>query len=281
MAIIRTMIPSDYSVVAKMADDAARRALVGRPVWETAADVAAEVAALPQAKFLVAVENDGTVLGISGYRLTSQGEAQIYGPLMTPEGHGKGTWLFSRVEAMAENQGATSYSMLIGCENPSGAAWAKWRGYLRDDEWPEMLLMWLNPDSLQVPAAQKPGTIRQALPGDLDQITTLWHDCYFAHPLSQEEAAKRLDQYWVLEHQDQVQAFLQLKPQRAWLEALCVAPGLRRQGLGTRLAVEVLSQFRRKVGTAVRLENGAGVGLCRKLGFAREIPVARWVKKVG
>lgn len=136
MATIRSMTPADYEAVAALSRDAAAGGLLGRPMWETAHDVAAAVSDLEHAAFVVAVSDEGEVVGLAGYHLLPTGEAALYGPLVSVEGHGIGAWLLSRAEAMAHQSGANTLAMLIGTANRSGAAWAEWQGYVQDTETP-------------------------------------------------------------------------------------------------------------------------------------------------
>lgn len=280
MATIRTITPADYPAVAALADDAARRTLLGRPLWETAADVAAEVESLRNGAIMIAEADDGTVAGLSGYRLLPGGEAAIYGPLVAAEGHGVGAWLESRVVSMAEQQGARSYSLLVGTNNQAGNAWAQWRGYLRDTEEPEQLLTWLYPGELSPCRLAEGALVRQAHAGDLGRVEALFGEAF---PRELAGPQGWLDQCWVIELAGQVEGFLRLDPSTAWMEYLCVNPDRRRQGLGSSLLAGVVRQFwerdSRKVGLAVPLDDTAPVSLFRRLGFRREVPVAKWMKR--
>ncbi|HLN65618.1 MAG TPA: GNAT family N-acetyltransferase [Symbiobacteriaceae bacterium] len=280
MATIRTITPADYPAVAALADDAARRTLLGRPLWETAADVAAEVESLKNGALIVAESDNGAVAGLAGYRLLPGGEAAVYGPLVAEEGHGVGAWLESRVVAMAEQQGARSFSLLVGTQNQAGNAWAQWRGYQRDTEEPEQLLTWLYPGELTPGRLAEGALVRHANAGDTASVEAL-----FSETFPRELAGPQgwMDQCWVVESAGQVEGFLRLDPSTAWVEYLCVNPSRRRQGLGVSLLVGVVQRFwehdSRKVGLAVPLDDTAPVSLFRRLGFRREVPVAKWMKR--
>lgn len=281
MATIRPMTPADYAAVAGMAGDAALQTLVGRPLWELESDVAAEVATVGErGAFVVAEDDEGRLAGVAGFCMQEHDEAEIYGPLVTAEGHGLGAWLESRVVSMAEARGATSYSMLIGLANRSGQAWAEWRGYLRDAEHPELLLTWLYPSELRPEAATPGALVRPAVSGDADRIQALLEECF---PLERTRAADWSGPSWVVEHGGQVAGFLRLEPAVGWIHHLAVEPSLRRQGLGATLLTEVVTRFwqehPRKVGLAVPLDDTTPVALFRRLGFRREIPVAKWMKR--
>lgn len=278
MATIRSLTRADLPVIVPLADEAARRALIGRPMWETEADAAAELGT-PMRTFMVAVDETGAVMGMAGYRLRSTGEAELYGPLVAVEGLGTGAWLESRVTSMAAQEGATSYSLLIGISNKAGQAWAEWRGYLRDSEAPELLHTWLYPGELREVASAE-GLVRRAIADDLERLDWLVQE-YFAHRRTQ--PATWLESAWVIEKEGQVAGCLRLDPATAWVDYLCVDPAQRRRGLGTRLLTDVIRRFwdeaPRKVGLAVPLDDTAPVSLFRRLGFRREVPVARWVKR--
>ena len=281
MATIRSMTPADYAAVAAMADDAALHTLVGRPLWETEADVAAEVAAIGgQGAFLVAEDDEGNVAGVAGFRMLEHGEAEIYGPLVTASGNGLGAWLESRVVSTAEARGAVSYSMLIGLDNRSGQAWAEWRGYLRDSESPELLLTWLYPGDLLAPLPAKERLVRPAVAADANRLQALLEAGF---PLDRSRASEWLEEAWVVEQSGQVAGFLRLEQAVGWVHHLTVDPALRRQGLGATLLTEVVPRFwqeqSRKVGLAVPLDDAAPVSLFRRLGFRREVPVAKWMKR--
>jgi ribosomal protein S18 acetylase RimI-like enzyme len=278
VATIRSLTRADLPVVVPLADEAARRALIGRPMWETEADAAAELDT-PKRTFVVAVDETGTVTGMAGYRLRSTGEAELYGPLVAVEGLGTGAWIESRVTSMAAQEGATSFSMLIGISNKEGQAWAEWRGYLRDSEAPELLHTWLYPGELRDVTAGE-GLVRRAVAADLERVDCLVQE-NFAHRRTQ--PATWLENAWVVEKDGQVAGCLRLDPAAAWVDYLCVDPVWRRRGLSTLLLTEVIRRFwdgaPRKVGLAVPLDDTAPVSLFRRLGFRREVPVARWVKR--
>ncbi|MDF2630027.1 MAG: hypothetical protein K0R39_3858 [Symbiobacteriaceae bacterium] len=279
MATIRSLTRDDLPVIVPLADDAARRALIGRPMWETEADAAAELGTAKRT-FLAAVDETGTVVGMAGYRLRSTGEAELYGPLVAVEGLGTGAWLESRVTSLAAQEGATSFSMLIGVGNKEGQAWAEWRGYSHDTEAPILLHTWLYPGEMRDVASPGEGLVRRAGTADLERIDWLVQENFEHH---RTQPATWLENAWVLAVAGQVVGCLRLDPAAAWVDYLCVDPAWRRQGLGTRLLTEVVRRFwdeaPRKVGLAVPLDDTAPVALFRRLGFRREVPVARWVKR--
>ncbi|MDB4894804.1 MAG: family acetyltransferase [Firmicutes bacterium] len=295
MTTIRSMTPADYPAVAAIAADAAHGALVGRPAWESVNDVAAEIAALDNREFIVAEDGSGVIVGVAGYALNGEGEAAVYGPLVAVEGHGIGAWLAGRVEAMARQHGAEACSMLIGLGNRSGSAWAEWRGYQRDQEHPELLLMWVHPGELVEVRPEVGGivavrpvaapVVRPAHDGDLDVIVALTQDCFPTQRISQEEWAALLPTCLVAELNGEVRGMIRLDAAAASLHDLCVAQDARHHGLGKALVAASVRQFWAqrpgRLGLAVRLENAAAVALFRGLGFRREIAVARWLKREG
>jgi ribosomal-protein-alanine N-acetyltransferase len=285
MTTIRSMTPADYPAVAAIAADAAHGALVGRPAWETVNDVAAEIAALDNREFIVAEDGSGVIVGVAGYALNAEGEAAVYGPLVAVEGHGIGAWLAGRVEAMARQHGAEACSMLIGLGNRSGSAWAEWRGYQRDQEHPELLLMWVHPGDLVEVRPEVGPVVRPAQVGDLDVIVGLTQDCFPTQRVSQDDWAALLPTCLVAELNGEVRGMIRLDATAACLHDLCVAQGARHQGLGKALVAAAVRHFWAqrpgRLGLAVRLENAAAVALFRGLGFRREIAVARWLKREG
>jgi len=277
MATIRSMAPADYPAVAAMADDATGRALLGRPTWETAAEVAAEVeAAGDRAHFLVAEDDSGAIIGMAGYKLTAEGEALLYGPLVVTEGHGVGAWLESRVVTLAAQHGATVFSMSIGLSNKSGAAWAEWRGYQADREEPEQVLAWLYPGDLREVVSQDTGTVRPATPADMGAIGALAQDCHIQPPTSDEGIR-------VIERDGLVAGVLQLEPATGWITVLCVAPPYRRRGLGAHLLTQSVRECwqsnPRRLGITLSMETHSGIRFARRMGFQQERPVARWLKR--
>jgi ribosomal protein S18 acetylase RimI-like enzyme len=283
MATIRPMTPADYAVVAAIAADAATKALVGMPLWETEADVAAEAGAAGPRAFVVAEDDDGTVVGVAGYRLLAGGEAELYGPLVTAAGHGLGAWLESRVVALAQQGGATAVSMLIGLDNRSGAAWAEWRGYQRDSEQPELLIGFLYPGELP-PAMPAAGgaRVRPAAPADGDRLDMLFQECF---PQQRPGPSSWLKECWVvLTAGGELAGFARLEQTEGWLSHLCVDPAMRHQGLGSLLVADVVRQYwaarlGRRVGLAVPLDSTGAVSLFRRLGCQRPVPAAKWMKR--
>lgn len=280
MATIRSMTPADYKAAAALADHAVRHALAGRPLWETEDDVAAEVGAPGHRSFVVAEDENGAVVGVAGYRLLPDGEAELYGPVVSTEGYGVGAWLESRVVNMATQDGASSVSMLVGLDNREGAAWAEWRGYLRDSESPELLITFLYPGELKKAHLAAGAQVRRAVPADLERLDEVFGECF---PREHSGPANWLDECWVVEENGRVAGFLRLEPATSWVTYLCVDPALRQRGLGARLLVDVVERWwaeaPRKVGLAVPLDDTTPVTLFRRLGFRREVPVAKWMKR--
>jgi len=276
MATIRPLIPADWPAVVALAEAAAAGRLVGRPLWETEAEAATELAAPGHRVFIVADDDDGAVVGMAGFRLLPDGEAEVYGPLAAAEGHGIGAWLEARLTTLAGLEGAAVLSMLVGLENKSGQAWAEWRGYLRDTEAPELLLAWLYPGELLPVGDGGGGQVRRALPADLPRIEWLVQECL---PGGRHPVGSWLDQAWVVESEGEVAGCLRFSPFTAQVDYLCVDPARRRRGLGTLLLSEVCRHESRKVGVAVPLDDAAPVALVRRLGFRREVPVARWIRR--
>lgn len=275
MATIRPLMPADLPAVVALADAAAAARLVGRPLWETEADAAAEMGAPGHRVFIVAVDDDGAVVGMAGFRLLPDGEAEVYGPLAAAEGHGIGAWLESRLTTLAGLEGAAVLSMLVGLENKSGQAWAEWRGYLRDTEAPELLLAWLYPGELRA-LSSGVGLVRRAVAADLPRVESLLQECL---PVRRAAVAGWLDEAWVVETEGEVAGCLRFDPATAMVDNLCVDPARRRRGLGGLLLSEVCRRESRKVGVAVPLDDAAPVALVRRLGFRREVPVARWIRR--
>jgi GNAT superfamily N-acetyltransferase len=283
MAEIRSLTPSDYPAVSALSEFALKRALVGRPVWETAGDVAADLAAVQDGEFIVAVEPEGAILGMAGFALDPGGEAQVYGPLVAEEGNGIGAWLESRIVSLAVQKGAESLSMLIGLNNREGIAWAEWRGYLRDTEYPETLLTFVYPGELNSRPLPDSAVVRRASAKDLDPIYAIYQDSFLYAPLTREAWGARLDGCQVVEVSGEVAGFLHFDEASRSIDHLCIRPGLRRQGLGAGLLSTVLLEFWQRqpirVGLSVPMDSAGLVTLFRRLGFRREVPLGRWVKR--
>ncbi|HYF94976.1 MAG TPA: GNAT family N-acetyltransferase [Symbiobacteriaceae bacterium] len=277
MAIIRSLLPADLPAVVTLTDDAARRALVGRPLWETEAEAAAEVGAPGRRAFFVAEdEESAAIAGVAGYRLLPDGEAELFGPLVAVESGGVGSWLERRVTALAAQEGAVGFSMLIGLGNKSGQAWAEWRGYVHDSEAPELLLTWLYPGELR-PVAAGGGLVRPAAPGDRGRLEWLVAESFPGRRVRPEQW---LADAWVLELEGEVAGCMRFCRATGWIDCVCVDPALRRRGLGARLLTEAARMAAPgKVGLAVPIDDAAAVSLVRRLGFRREVPVARWMKR--
>lgn len=285
MTIVRAMVPADYQAVAEISAEAAGRALVGLPFWVTEAEVAAQVATLGHSEFVVAEDETGTVVGVAGYDLKHDGEARLYGPLVTTAGLGIGAFLSSRIEAMARDKGAVAYSMLVGLANKGGAAWAQWHGYHLDTEQPELLFAWLHPGQLRQDVPGTDAIVRPATPADLDRIIELHEECFPVVAISRQVWQNWLPQLRVAEQAAAVAGFLRLEIATGFLHQVCVAQGARRRGLGARLVTEaILTHWEKgptRIGLTVRLDNTAAVALFRRLGFRHEVAVARWVKREG
>lgn len=285
MAIIRPMVPGDYPVVAMISNEAALRGQVGLPAWETAAEVAATIAALRQAEFAVAEDDDGQIAGFAGYQLTEDGGASLYGPLVTTGGHGVGAFLAARIESMARMRGASYYAMLIGLKNKQGSAWAEWRGYQLDIEYPETLIAWIYPGELRREEVSSRGQVRRATPADLDRVEALYRTCYQADIATRSEWASWLASTWVTEVESEVLGLLHIDQATQMIHHICVEPSARKRGLGGHLVADAIADCWRerpaKVGIMLPLDNQSGVSLIRRLGFRREIGVARWMKREG
>lgn len=285
MITVRMMTPADYDAVAAMAADAGSRALVGLPFWETREDVAATISQLRQVEFLVAEDENGQVVGMAGYDLKTDGEARLYGPLVATEGVGVGAFLASRIEGLAREKGASAYSMLVGLNNRGGAAWAEWHGYHLDTETPELVFAFLYPGQLKVEPVHSNALVRPATPADLDAIMELQDACFPAVQISRQVLGSWLPEVNVVEHEGKVAGYVRLEEPTGFLHHLSIDPALRRHGLGARLMTQtVLRYWERKtarVGLTVRLDNTAAVALFRRLGFVREVPVAKWLKREG
>ncbi len=285
MTTVRTMLPTDYQAVAAISAEAGHRALVGLPFWETEADVAAAVEQLRHAEFLVAEDESGAVVGVAGYDLKTDGEARLFGPLVITEGVGIGAFLASRIELAAREKGAVAYSMLVGLHNKGGAAFAEWRGYHLDTEQPELVFAFLYPGDLNLAGVRSRAPVRPATPEDLDVIEGLHDDCFPAIPITRQVWSSWLPELRVVEHGGRVAGFLRREEATGFLHHVSVDPAARRQGLGARLVAQSVLEFWERtpgrVGLTVRLDNTAAVGLFRTLGFSREVPVARWVKREG
>lgn len=283
MITVRSMTPADYSAVAAISADAVQRALVGLPFWESAEEIAAAVRLSPHSVFVVAVDESDAILGFAGYDLKNDGEARIYGPLVTVARHGIGNWLSSQIESIARPAGAQVYSKLIGLGNGSGIAWAEWRGYQLDSEFAELLFTFLYPGELTPPATRMPGTVRRAVPADLERIYELYQACFPSGSITLHIWSAWLRECWVIEMDGEVRGMIRLEHETAFFHHLCVEPAYRRQGLGAHLVSGVAKALWRenpvRIGLTVRLDNTAAVSLFRGLGFRTEIPVAKWMKR--
>lgn len=284
MTTVRDMRMADLPAVAALSAEAAGRALLVRPHWETVADAAWALSQLRRAAFMVAEGADGGLQGFAGYSITREGEAVLYGPLAATEGEGIGAFLMTRIETLARQAGAGSYSMLVGLGNRAGAAWAEWRGYLRDSEYPEQLYAWVRPGEL-LPPAPVPGVqVRAMAPGDLETVADLHQACSPAESVSPESLGQGLKDWLLLEREGSVIGAVQIDEPGAFLHHLCVAPAARRQGLGAHLAASAVTRFWRqrqvRVGISTRLENETAAAFLRDVGFVGEVPAARWIKRV-
>lgn len=284
MTTVRNMTATDLSAVAALSAEASSRALLVRPHWETEADALWSLSQLRRSEFLAAEGEDGSLLGFAGYTITRNGEAELYGPLAATEGEGIGAFLMTRIEALARQAGAGSYSMLIGLNNGAGVAWAEWRGYLRDSEYPEQLYAWVRPGELRPPEPLPGVTVREMALGDLEAVAGLHQTSFPAEAVSPESLIERLEEWLVLEREGRVIGAVQVDGPGAFLHHLCVAPAERRQGLGARLAASAVTRFwqrqRVRVGISTRLENETAAAFLRGVGFRGEVAAARWVKRV-
>lgn len=284
MPEIRSLTSADYAAVAAMSADAMVQGLVGLPTWETAEDVARALQAAEHGEFIVAVDEDGQVIGVAGYELRPDGAAWIYGPLVKTRGIGTGAWLAGKIESVAAHKGAQSYAMLIGLKNKAGQAWAEWRGYLLDDEYPETLLVFAPPGEVPAAPAVAEGEVRPARPGDLDRIYDLFTASFPTEFVTAQVWQGWLPQCHVIEVDGAVVGFVRIDEQ-GFLHHVCVDAGYRRRGLSRKLMAEALAAAKARsvvrAEAAVRLDNTAGVELLRSLGFTREIPVGKWVRREG
>lgn len=291
MTTVRAITPADYRTVAIIASDAARQALLGRPHWDTAADVQHGVESTPEAEFVVAADPIVGVVGVAGYEWSGGNEAKLHGPVVSAQGQGAGAVLLSRVETLARHRGAHSYSMLIGLENRSGSAWAEWHGYQLDTEEPETLMTWVYPGELRPGQGAEmgngsgtgPGRVRRARPADLAAVFAMYQAAFPTAVLTQDDWSEWIHQCWVLEHDGSLQAMTRLDERTALLHHFCVLPEARRSGLGAALlrgvAADLWNRRSSRIGVAVRLDNSAAVGFFRYMGFGGEIPVATWTKR--
>jgi ribosomal protein S18 acetylase RimI-like enzyme len=127
--------------------------------------------------------------------------------------------------------------------------------------------------------------VRPAADGDLDAVVALVQDCFPAQRLTRDDWAALLPTCHVAELGGEVRGIIRLDAAGASLHDLCVAQGARHQGLAKALVAAAVRQFwaqrPARLALAVRLENAAAVALFRRLGFRREIAVARWLKREG
>jgi ribosomal protein S18 acetylase RimI-like enzyme len=281
MARIRAMGPHDWERAAHLAVEAHAQGLLALP-WETPADLS-RLTDLPGATFLVAEDEEGVLAGVGGFCLTRAGEARLWGPLVVTEGHGTGAWLMNRLEAMAAGTGATAFSMTLALENRAGAAWAEWRGYVRDDEASSYLLCSAYPEELTGRRKAADVAYRRAEQRDLAQILALYAETSPAAPPTSTELAAVLPEMWVADAAGSVVAgFLWLRTATRRVKWMAVAPALRRRKIGTGLLMAAATaNGPGRIETKVRQENEPMISLLRAAGFRRFMPVGKWVKRPG
>lgn len=282
MARVRTMSPADWAEAARLTQEAGARSLVALP-WESERDLA-RLAAVPGVTLLVAEDESSQLAGVGGFRLGRRGEAHLWGPVVATEGHGIGAWLMNRMEALAEAQGATTFVLTLALENRSGAAWAAWRGYLRDDEaWTYQLCT----RDLREPVAPaaSPLSFRPASGGDLPALVRLAAGAAPAGYLSEAEWSAVLPEVKVAEQGGALAGLLWLRAQTGRIKFMAVEPGLRRQGIGRALVLQALASAQQAglqhLEAKVRQENEAMLTLLRQAGFQRFQTVSSWVKRPG
>lgn len=280
MARVRTMNQADWVEAARLTQVAGARSLIALP-WESAEDLA-RLAAVPGVTLLVAEDEAGHLAGVGGFRIGRRGEAHLWGPVVATEGHGIGAWLMNRMEALAEAEGATSFLLTLALANRSGAAWAAWRGYLRDDEaWTYQLCT----RDLREPVIVEGAAYRSASPTDLPAITALANASFPNGYLSEAEWAAVLPEVVVAEQGGALAGFLWLRGQTGRIKLLAVDPSFRRQDVGRGLVLQALQTAQtlglRHLEAKVRQENEAMLSLLRQAGFQRFQTVSSWVKRPG
>jgi ribosomal protein S18 acetylase RimI-like enzyme len=282
VARVRAMSPADWAAAARLTQVAGARELIALP-WESEADLA-RLAGVPGVTLLVAEDEAGQLAGVGGFRLGRRGEAHLWGPVVATEGHGIGAWLMHRMEALAEAEGATAFVLTLALANRSGAAWAAWRGYLRDDEsWTYQLCT--RDLRAPLPAPQTTVHYRPATPADVPRLITLAGTAFPAGYLSQDEWASVLDEVTMAERGGTVVGFLWLRRQTGRIKLLVVDAAFRRQGIGRGLLLQALQTAQERghqhLEAKVRQENEAMLALLRQLGFNRFVAVSSWIKRPG
>lgn len=282
MARVRAMGPTDWAEAARLTQEAGARSLIALP-WENAADLA-RLASVPGVTLLVAEDEGGQLAGVSGFRLGRRGEAHLWGPVVAAEGNGVGAWLMNRMEALAEAEGATAFVLTLALANRSGAAWAAWRGYLRDDEaWTYQLCT--RDLSEPVAVASSALSFRRAEAGDLPALVRLASGAAPAGYLSEADWAVALPEVTVAIQGGALAGLLWLRAQTGRIKFLAVEPELRRQGVGRGLVMGALQSAQslglQRLEAKVRQENEAMLTLLRQAGFQRFQTVSSWVKRPG
>lgn len=282
MARVRTMSPSDWAEAARLTQEAGARSLIALP-WESAADLE-RLASVPGVTLLVAEDEAGLLAGVGGFRLGRRGEAHLWGPVVATEGHGIGAWLMNRMEVLAEAEGASTFVLTLALENRSGAAWATWRGYLRDDEaWTYQLCTRDLRESVGLAASSL--SFRPARASDLAALVQLADGAAPAGYLSEAEWSAVLPEVTLAELGGALAGLLWLRAQTGRIKFLAVEPRLRRQGVGRALVLQALQSAQglglQHLEAKVRQENEAMLTLLRQAGFQRFQTVSSWVKRPG
>lgn len=282
MARVRAMDPADWMEAARLTQEAGARSLIALP-WESAADLE-RLASVPGVTLLVAEDEAGQLAGVGGFRLGRRGEAHLWGPVVATEGNGIGAWLMNRMEALAEAEGATAFVLTLALANRPGAAWAAWRGYLRDDEaWTYQLCTRDLRDPRGAPASSL--SFRPAKISDLPAVIALASTAYPAGYLSEAEWAAVLSEVTIAEQGGASAGLLWLRAQTGRIKLLAVDPRMRRQGVGRGLVLKALESAHHlglvHLEAKVRQENESMLALLRQAGFQRFQSVSSWVKRPG
>lgn len=282
MARVRAMIPADWAEAARLTQVAGARSLIALP-WESPEDLE-RLATVPGVTLLVAEDEAGQLAGVGGFRLGRRGEAHLWGPVVATEGHGIGAWLMNRMEALAEAEGALSFVLTLALANRSGAAWAAWRGYLRDDEaWTYQLCTrdLREPVMIEAPSV----SFRPARISDLPALVALANGAFPAGYLNEAEWAGVLSEVTIAEQGGALAGFLWLRAQTGRIKLLAVEPAKRRLGVGRWLVLKALESAQhlglRHLDVKVRQENEAMLALLRQAGFQRAQTVSSWIKRPG
>lgn len=276
------MRPTDLAAAASLTHEASSRTPIALP-WRGSEDLA-RLASLPGVTLLVAEDESERLVGVGGFRLDREGEAHLWGPVVATEGHGIGAWLMNRMEALAEADGATTFVLTLALENRSGAAWAAWRGYLRDDEaWSYQLCS--RELGEELPEGRPSIQYRSAGAADLGALMGLANSLFPAGYLSEAEWSAVLDEVIIAERAGEPSGFVWLRAQTGRIKLLVVEPSQRRQGIGRGLVQQALRGARSvgltRLEAKVRQENEAMLTLLREQGFGRFMAVSSWMKRPG